>query len=218
MGDAWFLDMANVDIELAVSQAMSYLPTGVLTNVRQKLLQLLYFQAARMSLNRQSPYLLWLFLRRVMAVGGVTDDVLLKCEYHFSHDFLIDRITTILKDAKFRSIYYSDDEAVSIVIDELSRKLSEIGFKKANGNLNVDEGSLLIAANLDDSYVSSGTFSHVIVLSELFQQIRLTQRPCQLKRNEKRVLVSYLNSTDYESLNTPSHAFNIICAPYSEMA
>ncbi len=218
MADAWFLDMANVDIELAISQAMASLPAGVLSSVRQRLLQLLYFQAARMSLNRKSPYLLWLFLRRLIAVEGTTKEVLLKCEYHFSHDFLVNRITTILRDAAFTTVYFKAGDAVSALVAQLSGEIIGVQFQPMEEATSLGEKDMVLVTNAIDLDAAGMAVSHAIVLENLFDQVRLTALPCQLSERNGRVFVQYMEALDLESLAEPSHGFNVICAPYSELA
>lgn len=216
MAEAWFLDMANVDIELAISQSMAYLPGGVLSSVRQRLLQLLYFQAARMSINRKAPYLLWLFLRRLIAVEGADAEVLLKCEYHFSHDFLVDRVCTILKDAAFTVVYFVSGDAASVLVPALSAVVTHIEFKAVNERTVLGNQDILLVASAAALATMEFPITHTIVLDALFEQVRLTSRPCQLAVEEGRIGVRYTDKDTLESLNEPSHGFNVICAPYSE--
>lgn len=216
MAEAWFLDMANVDIELAISQCMVALPGGILASVRQKLLQLLYFQAARMSQNRKQPYLLWLFLRRLIAVEGAAADVLLKCECHFSHDFLIDRISTILKDANFNKVYFIGSDTTRAVVAHLAKTLRGIRFQEANAQTVVADQDILLVANKTVLVDSKLVATHSIVLEDMFGQVRLTSCVCQLAGEGERLVVGYADLADVKSLTEPSHGFNVICAPYSE--
>lgn len=216
MADAWFLDMANVDIELAISQSMPSLPAGVLSGVRQKLLQLLYFQAARMSLNRKAPYLLWLFLRRLIAVEGAAADVLLKCEYHFSHDFLVDRVSTILNDAAFSVVHFVAGDATSVLVAQLAAVTTDIQFKEVNGGTEIGNHDILLVGSSAELSAMAFQSNHSIVLDALFEQVRLTSRPCQLTAEGGRIGVRYTDKDALESLSESSHGFNAICAPYSE--
>lgn len=215
MAEAWFLDMANADIELAISQSIPPLTASALLGTRQQLLQLLYFQAARMSFNRKASYLLWLFLRRLIAVEGAPEEVLLKSEYHFSHDFLIDRISTIVRDAGFSSVYFTSQQIVHTMVEDLARELTDIAFVELLPESMVgDIEILLVASRTDEAAVSRA--SHIIALDDLFGQLRLTARACRLVVNQGRIVIQYDDPAAMNSLAQPSPGFNVICTPYSE--
>lgn len=215
MAEAWFLDMANADIELAVSSCAEMLPIDAMANARQRLLKLIYLQAARMSVHRKAPYLLWLFLRRLVAVGGATEDLLIQCEYHFSHDMVIDRIARVLGDSEIGQAYFLPSTTTQAVIAELSEQLPKFDFIECDSEPMSDERKFLIC----EDGALSGSYSphiHLLALKDIFDQVRLTNRPCQLALLGKRVAVQYLEQEAIDQLLAPSRAFQILCSPYSE--
>ena len=215
MAEAWFLDLANADIELIISQYAASLPAGSMNNTRQQLLQLLYLQAARMSIVSKTPYLLWLFLRRLMAVEGATEELLLKCEYHFSHDFLVDRIVTILKDSELGTVCYVDTDIARMVVSLLEPLLPNTSFVTYNTYLPNEQRRLLICECRSDMPDTASVFS-LIAINDIFEQVRLTQRRGRLVNNNQRLFVEYEDSDVLQILIASSHAFQIICSPYSE--
>lgn len=215
MAESWFIDMFNADIELAVSGWAASLPSGSLQATRQQLLQLLYLQAARMSVNREDFYLVWLFLRRLMAVEGATQDLLIKCEYHFSHDFLINRIATIVKDAELDTVHYIDTDITQSVVSSLAALLPQIGFVAFDAKPTGEEVRLVICGDRSDVPETVSSVP-LIAVNDLFEQVRLTQYRGWLVNSNQRLIVQFADTEVLQVLLAPSHAFQIICTPYSE--
>ena len=215
MADAWFLDMANADIELAISGYIASLPLGSLQTARSQLLQLLYLQAARMSLHRRENYLVWLFLRRLMAVEGAPAEMLIKCEYHFSHDFLVERMTTILKDSGLDSLHYVDTDITRTLVNALVTELPDMRFTVLDADPSNEEICLLICENRPDAHDALSAVS-LLAVNDLFGQIRMTEYQGWLASVEQRIFVQYADPDALQVLLTPSNAFQILCSPYSE--
>lgn len=216
MAEAWFLDMANADIELAVASCLERLPPEALAQARQKLLHTLYFQAARMSVGQKSPYLLWMFLRRLTALGQPDDALLLKCEHHFMHDLLVQRITTILRDTQVATVHVVGSPTLDAVLGEVRQNLPLLHCVPFNAAAAHGAGDCVLGADRlpqQDADVDA----RQLVLGELFDQLRLTQQPARLAVNGARVVVHYATAEGQAGLVAPSHAFTVICAPYSEI-
>lgn len=216
MAEAWFLDMANADLELAISGCAASLPPGSMIAARQRLLQLLYLQAARMSISRKAPYLLWLFLRRLMALDGAGDDLLIKCEYHFSHDILIDRIAGILRDSELDTVYFIPSAATNCVIAVLSSMLADTTFIQWPPQEPAPGDTWFVICDDRRNIATDVPGIHPLALKNLFSQTRLTSHACQLAVLQDRLVAHYQDQADIDKLLAPSRAFDIICSPYSD--
>ncbi|APW37327.1 hypothetical protein RD110_09085 [Rhodoferax koreense] len=213
MGEAWFLDMANADIELAVASCLDLLPPEALPGARQKLLHTLYFQAARMAVGQKSPYLLWMFLRRWTALGQPDDSLLLKCEHHFMHDFLVQRLGAVVRDTQAATLHVIASPPLEAVLAEVRQHMPAlrcVPYEPAH-------------APADDDYLACAEraagdapgAARQLVLVEWFAQLRLTRHPARLSVQGLRVVVDYDTAEARAALAEPSQAFTVICAPYS---
>ncbi len=216
MADAWFLDMANADLEMAISGYGTALPPGAMQNARQRLLQLLYLQAARMSVCRNVPYLLWLFLRRLQALDGTSDELLIKCEYHFSHELILDRITAILTDGEIACVTYLDSDATRVLVQALANSLPAVEFISHASHNPEESGSRMTLCKQRSDALDSGEQGPILAIDDLFAQIRLTRYSCRLSVADTRLMVEYSEPAAIQALHAPSQAFQVICAPYSQ--
>jgi hypothetical protein len=214
MAEAWFIDMANADLEIAISGALSALPPDALATARQRLLQLLYYQAARMSISKKSPYILWLFLRRLLALGGTPEDLFIKCEYHFVHDFVMERIATILQDRGARKIGYLPTASVCAVIEEIGQTIPDLRAIELSSADDIADADFVI---LEQAQQKTPEMKNVIALVDLLNQFRLTRhpgRPCLL---QGRMTIQYTEQAAIDLLRGDTPSFRNICAPYSSL-
>jgi len=214
MADAWFLDMANADIELAVAQAMDMFAAEKVAAMRDRLLQLLYLQSARMSLHQKAPYLLWLFVKRLVAVRGAEPDFLLKCEHHFSHDFVLDRLHTMMVDAQFKRIGFCAGEVVHAMVAAVSPLCPDIDFVPCS---DLPDGAgidaVICASRADlDTWARLG---RVLSVQEVFSQVRMTSHLCELGVLQSRLVVLYRDHPVNHSLGVATPAFSVLCSPYA---
>ncbi len=213
MADAWFLDMANADIELAVAQAMEVFPAEKVAAMRDKLLQLLYLQSARMSLHQKAPYLLWLFVKRLLAVRGAEPDFLLKCEHHFSHDFVLDRLQTMVVDAQFRRIGFCGGEIAQAMVAALSPLCPGIGFVPCDDASDPAPLDAVICSSRADLQAQAHQV-RVIAIQEVFSQVRMTSHPCELGVFHARLVTLYREPAVNQTLGVATQAFSVLCSPY----
>lgn len=212
MVEGWFLDMSTADLELAVSDCFNGLPPEVLPAIRRYVFQILYFQAVRMAVNQQNVYLVWLFLRRLMAMGGTADGLLLKCEYHFSHEFVTNRIAAILGDAGFETLHYQDSPLVRAALTDIARLRPGTRLIAVGPDAEPDGIELLLA----DERPTAPLAPRVIALDDLFGQFRLTPHAARLAPGIGRLIVEYRDAATVALLLEPTPTFDSIRAPYSE--
>jgi len=214
MAESWFLDMANADLELAVQEALQFLPAEALSKARQRLLQTLYFQTARMSITRNQPYLLWFFLRRLAGIGALSDDIAILCEYHFSHEVLLERIHRQIQDTQLRRILVVKNSLCSALahhwrvdVSVCDNKNQAIELRTAEDVVWLDEWPLEASDSLPVG---------VSILIDSLAQVRLTQHPCHLSVVEGRLQMNFSQPEVLKILTEPNQGFKILCAPYSE--
>lgn len=217
MAEAWFLDMANADIELAVRQSLGFLPPEALAQARLRLLQTLYLQAARMSVARSQPYLLWLFLMRAAAVDGLPPDVLLQSEFHFSHDILAERWRQLVQDSQFERVHVLEGSRARLWLLALGDARPMVVHEREPDERVIGSGDLMLLDDASDYRSFGEGGAAVLALQDLYGQVRLGRAPCRWDIVNGRFTVHYLNDEDRALLVHPSHGFEVLCAPYSEI-
>lgn len=214
MAESWFLDMANADLELAVQQALEFLPADALAKARQRLLHTLYFQAARMSIARNQPYLLWFFLRRLGGIGALGEDVAVLCEHHFSHDMLMERVRRQVQDAQYRRVFVVNGSLCSALSTHLKTEILVCESVQQARELCTPDDTVW----LDDwpQGLAEPAPTGVFTLVDVLLQVRLTQLPCQVAIVGERLQLNFVQPEVQSILSQPNRGFQILCAPYSE--
>ena len=214
MGESWFLDMANADIELAMHQSLNYVSADILPKVRQRLLHLLYFQAARMSISSNQHYLLWFFLQRLGGIGALGVDIAVLCEFHFLHDMLTERIQRQVKDTQQKRVLVVKNSLCSALalrwgadVTVFDSENQALELRTAEDTVWLDEWPLEASDTLP---------AGVSILIDSLNQVRLTQLPCQLSVVEGRLQMNFSQPEVQKILSEPNQDFQILCAPYSE--
>jgi glycosyltransferase involved in cell wall biosynthesis len=215
MAESWFLDMANADIELAVQQSLEFLPLNALANARHRLLHTLYFQAARMSITRKQPYLLWFFLRRLAGLGELSQEIAVLSEHYFCHDILMERIHRQIQDSQ-----------ISCVIVVKNSLCSKLALQWGAKVIVCDNESQAIALRgvdnavwLDDLAIDTTDNLPVGVstLSDALLKIRLSQFSCEPIIIGDRLQLHFFQKEIQKILSEPNASFQVLCAPYSEV-
>jgi len=217
MVEPWFLDMTTADLELVVSGCYGALPPEALGGARQNLFHMIYFQSVRMAMNQKSPYLVWFFLRRLMALGGVHETLLLKCESDFIHDFLVDRVASILGDAEFATVHVTASETAQAAVADLALKLPGVRFRDADPAAG-GEGIEILVCGERAELAGFAPTPRCVALDDLFSQLRLSVTEARLAADQGRVTVHYRDPAIKLEATRPLPAFDMIRAPYSETA
>ena len=212
MTEAWMLDMANADFEMALSSRESLPLRDQLGVTRQSFLQMMYFQAARMALTRNSYYLMWLFLRRLNAISGAGGDLLVHVEANLMHDIISARVLQVIQDTVFDLVLFDSSQSTLTLVDALKSKLPNTEFRKMRDSEAGVASALHLIAEYDDSICISGP---VLVLADIFVQLRLSEFDAELLVNESRLSVSYRDSHARSLLTQTCSSFEILLARYS---
>jgi glycosyltransferase involved in cell wall biosynthesis len=214
MTEARMLDMFNADFEMALSFPATRTLRDKLAESQQRFMQNVYLQAARMARNKKSTYLLWMFLKRLESVQGADDDLMVKAESAFMHDFMVDRLDQIIRDGDFSDLVYDTTPTCQLMvsaINEAQRKRGRI---------------IRIAAHSVDSAVPANCLRLLeecgpepapatLALRDLFDQLRLTRFAARLTTFDGRLLVHYNDLSTAKMLEPPNPRFRILCLPYA---
>ena len=212
MSEAWFLDMCHADFELSLTGGLDPAHRARLGLARDKLLQLVYFQAARMAFNRQRHLTQWLFLRRLDAVGAAGADLLVKAEHAFMHDFLSARLVQIIDDGCFEEVRYAPRGLAALLVPELKLRLPDVVFfaELPAGALEAARPCLSL---VDEAVGEPNRFS--MALQDLFSQMKLSSYVGTLVAEQGRVTVRYNDPATAHLLSMPTRSFEVMRAKYS---
>ncbi|MCU0869193.1 MAG: glycosyltransferase [Burkholderiales bacterium] len=217
MAEPWFIDMVNADLEMALSNARDGAAAAGLEPARQKLLPVIYFQAARMSALTGDANAAWFFLRRLGAVAGLPDDLALHCERHFAHDLLCTRVARIAADAAFPVLWVADADPVTACV--AAHVARGPGAPRVVAGDAPPQGALALCHRFDATTEAVRAAPHRIALAELFAQYRLVRHPARLVVGaDGRVDVNPDAAEHAALMAAPSAAFARLLAPYSEVA
>jgi glycosyltransferase involved in cell wall biosynthesis len=213
MGEAWMIDMANADFEIALAQSDTLNLRSRLAPAREHFMQLMYFQAARMAVNRNMFYMLWLFLKRLDALSGAGPDMLLYAENHFMHEILCTRVQQMVEDGEYAVLYTTGEPMSTLVVDWLKRKRPDLRIEHGSGENSPN--ALLLTDQLEAG--SPLLLRHsVVALQDLYQHFKLSHFPARLVPQGQRLQPEFTDSAAREILQTPSKQFEVLCARYSQ--
>lgn len=212
MTEAWMLDMANADFELALSTRESLHLREQLGATRQSFLQMMYFQAARMALTRKSYYVMWLFLRRLNAIQGAGSDLMVHVETTLMHDIVLARVAQILQDANFDLVFLDENELTQVLVEALKSKLPGTIFRSAQRASGSAEDGLHLIADYDVSSCATGP---ILVLADVFAQLRLSEFAADLRIQEHKLSINYQDPVALGLLTQACSSFEVLRARYS---
>ena len=213
MGEAWMIDMANADFEIALAQSDTLNLRSRLGPAREHFLKMMYFQAARMAVNRDMFYLLWLFLKRLDAVSGAGPDLLLYAEDRFMHEILCTRVQQMVEDGEYAVLHTTYEPLSVLVVDWIKRKRPDLRIEHGDGKNNPE--ALVLTDHLEAG--SPLLLRHsVVALQDLYQHFKLSPFPAQLAPQGQRLQPEFTDSNVRELLQMPSKQFEALCARYSQ--
>lgn len=212
MTEAWMLDMANADFELALSMPQTLGLRDKLAPTREHFLQLMYFQAARMAFTRSAFSLMWLFLRRLRGVQGGSEGVFLGAEHAFIHEVLVQRVAQIVTDAGFSAVVVDDSPICQVVAKEVSQLLPAVHFTTELSEISAGGRIVWLCPAFKPEL---GAQQPSIALSDLFDQLRLTPSQGALVLEQSRVSVHYEDMSTQQKLKTPDQGFQVLCSRYA---
>jgi len=212
MTEAWMLDMANVDFELALSAKDTLHLRNKLGVTRQTFLQMMYFQAARMAYTKGLFYVMWLFLKRLNAVQGASVDLLLHAERAFMHDFLVGRLVQLVQDGGFSSVMFENSAMGKLLMDVLRTHLPSLDCTLEGLERPQQGVSLYVCESFPGADCCDPS---AIAVSDLFAQFRLSACDARLTALNQRLEVTYDESDTAELAGKACASFNVLCSRYT---
>jgi hypothetical protein len=216
MTEPWFRDAWHADLELAFAGASHGLPRSVLDKLRKDVLQTLYLQSARMARIREDHELMWHFLRRAKAVGGVDEACLVQTEHTFLLDLVVRRLLRLFRDLGVTSVYAQDTpllNAVRAQLQALQPGLAWLpgGALQQPGN----EGMRLFDA-YDSGAAMQTAAGAVMAFRDVVDAARLTAHPIDLTVAHGRVAVEFPSDPAAELARKPSEGYAILMSDYAD--
>ena len=124
---SWFHDFCNADVEIAFAHLPEPLPAGRLEQLRTQFHRITYFQSARMCRILRDYPLMWHFLIRAKAVGGVSDGCLVQCEQMSLLDAILPRIPDH-GDAGAKTVHVKNTPLLLALAEQLQNMLPAVGL------------------------------------------------------------------------------------------
>jgi glycosyltransferase involved in cell wall biosynthesis len=216
MTEPWFIDMGMSDIEIAKSQINKDIQGWSLEQTRNDLSRLFYFQAARMAWNKSDYLLLWFFLCRCKVIGAVSEELLVKCEHLFMHDFVLARIVQIVKDIDCSHLIYIDSPHVIALVNCLKIIFPSFVFEVLNEHTNRFLSSMLIADRHNEELACQFPTAYMLNIEDLINKYRLTAYPVAHFLDNERITLQFKDPNSLVLLAEETGAIQRLCALYSE--
>ena len=213
MSEAAFLDMVNADFEIALADCRADLNDNALEDSRRNFMRLMYFQAARMSIGRKQFYLVWLFLKRMVAIDPSQEALMVRAEAEFIHDFLVERLTTLIADGQYGDVFYSAAPATELVVSILAQALPGVRFARLEGP-GGPSGFYLRQGPAP----AGGWHGCGIAIEDLCDQVRLTRHGARLTVRGERLGFDFIDAGINHVAVQAVQSFDVLTAPYWEIA
>lgn len=220
MTDHWFHDYSHADIELAVAGAAHALSPQVMEKIRRDFLQVTYLQSARMARIRNDPVLMWHFLRRAKAVGGVDEACLVRCERLLLIDVAVERLHRIIQDTGIELIVAEDTPLMEYLQFKLSRLAPDLEWALPEEATSRLDAALRLFEEAPDSTGATevaGPYRSKIAFWDVLQSLRLTDHPVSVTVHAGEAVIEF-TSPAAELLKQFSKGFAIVMADYAAKA
>jgi len=221
MTEHWFQDYSHADIELAVAGAAGALPPQVTEKIRQDFLQVVYLQCARMARSRNDLALMWHFLRRSKAVGGVDEACLVRCERLLLIDIAAERLHRIVQDTGSQCLVADDTPLMECLQIKFSRLAPDLPWAFPDDGL-ADPASairLFEAMSGPASAAASATpYRASVAFADIVQSLRLTDHPIHVTALAGEAGIEFTSPAAAELLKQSSKGFAIVMTDYAATA
>jgi glycosyltransferase involved in cell wall biosynthesis len=205
MSESWFIDMANADLELCFADSTLGLNKSEIEKCRKGLLDVIYFQAARMALLQKSYYTYWLFVKRYLALNNTDDDFPILLDQSFLKEVTIHRVAQIIRDCKFKKICLLEEHHyLSEIVKEVSALTNDVIYVHAQSAHDCD--SLITLNNSRENSLRNHT--PIIDLHGIANSLKLSKIEFELEKDFFNIPVSESFSKDSLTL------FSQLCNNY----
>lgn len=196
MSDAWFIDMANADLEMCFADPILNLDKRHLEKYRRDLLSVIYFQAARMALLQEKFYIFWLFIKRYSSLTEIKQDFATLIDQKFLRKITLHRVVQIIVDSKFKKILLLDKEiSNNSLITEIDSLTNNSITNSTNYNQSYDAAITMNRLKVQDLHLDIP----IIDINSISNSMQLSSRDVEVKNisNESLNLFSQLCANYY---------------------
>ncbi len=215
MTEPWFHDFCHADIELMCSIAAKPAPPETVEALRLSILRMIYLHSVRMARLKGAPALMWHFLRRAKAVGGIDEACLAQCERDLLATVALLRLITIIEDTGSHSLAVEEGPIMDAVCNQLgsllARPLSVTRFTGAP----LPEGVLCLLEAFDPQRAASLHAGTIVAYLDIVETCRLTTHPIQISAESGRLAVHFTSQSGSTLLNESSPGYSIMMETYA---
>jgi glycosyltransferase involved in cell wall biosynthesis len=217
MTEPWFRDAWHADVELAFAGASHGLPRSTLDKRRKDVLQILYLQSARMARIREDHELMWHFLRRAKAVGGVDEACLVQIERTFLVDLVMRRLQRLFRDLGITSVFAQDTPLLDAVRAQLQALQPGLAWLPGGAGPQPGNEGLRLFDAYDSGAAMQTAAGAVMAFRDVVDAARLTAHPIDLAVAHGRVVVEFPAGPAAELARRPSDGYAILMADYADI-
>ena len=214
MTEHWFLDYANADIEVALSDVIEMMPPDIVEQMRRKVLQIIYFQAARMALSSNNYTLMWHFLRRAKSINGVSPECLVKCEATFLIHVLVERICVIVNELGASTVLFQDNPLMQKLMGLVQMKLKTVICKSFISLDEDSEDQVYLLQLYDKNFIAISGSSKIIALADLLESLRLSSYQIGINVDAEGINISFIDEAGMSLINQQSTGFDLLTSSY----
>lgn len=215
MTEPWFHDCCHADIELMCSLAARSAPPGTVETIRLAFLKTIYLQSARMALLSGDLTLLWHFLRRAKAVGGVDEGCLARCERDHLSAVVALRLATIISDVGAGWVDAEPSPLLDAVVAQLKRLVPTLRSGPRAVGEAAPGATLRLLGSYDASAASAPGADATVAYLDLVETCRLTWHPVRFEVDGGDVVVRFASPRGVEQVNEASAGYEMLAYPYA---
>lgn len=213
MTEPWFHDYCHADIELMCSIAAKPAPPAIVEAVRLTFLRIIYLQSARMARIKGELPLMWHFLRRAKAVGGVDEACLVQCEREFLTTVGLLRLATVIGDLAPTHLAVEKSPMFDAVWERLRTMLSECPSVTRFAEGAPPDDALCLRKAFDADAARSGCT--ILTYFDTIETCRLTTYPIKMTVEGGEPAMCFTSSEAVALLGKSSPGYKILMTDYA---
>jgi hypothetical protein len=148
-------------------------------------------------------------------VQGAEDDLMVKAESAFMHDFLVDRLERIICDGGFPHVVYDATPECELLVDVFNEAGNKCGQTIRFSRRDIDSAAPANCLRLVEECGAEPGPQPAVALRDLFDQLRLTRFAGRLTTYGRRLIIHYAELSTAKLLQLPNRKFGVLCAPYA---
>jgi hypothetical protein len=210
----WFQDFCNSDIEIAFANAYVEFPQVKLESVRTNFLKIIYLLSARMCRIKGDLGIMWHFLKRAKAVGGVDEVCLVRCEREFLVEIAMRRIIEIANNLNVRSVVVESTPLMGNVKTRLQQMALNFEWVSLGSNDREIRADLYLVETFNTSRVSKFNAKSAIAFVDIIDAMRLTNIPVSVSGHSVQLHIESTHPLMIASQNQISPSYSTLMSDY----